>query len=383
MVSKCRNMFYQNKKQEMTKTSTLDDTSTSSAVGDVERKVWSREACTHEAAGMGGPDFEMRPRGRLERGRERLSRRRREELSRIRVESESSSRRTSSADEKTRVSSSDSGRHTPDENNSNDGVITASLKIPVPPVTSFSLNLDDIPYIEDNEKQHITLGLMKSASCQPVTSESGVGSWGSTPTSPTGGPDGDVATATVITFPPKQQAVLQKVTIKSTSEIQQVQPSFTRSESYSATDRRSLHQQHQHLLNTDKIPKSASTSTMVQQLHETPQRNIVVTSPSITSIGGAVLRSKTADIERMIRLQANKSSLKKTSASVSTAAVEKETTNRRRYVDSRHLTRHLPSTDQSSTSQSVTSSVRSSESRSVWKRHELISSEPKDRKSFF
>lgn len=27
-----------------------------------ERRVWSREAFTHEHAGMGGPDIEMRPR---------------------------------------------------------------------------------------------------------------------------------------------------------------------------------------------------------------------------------------------------------------------------------------------------------------------------------
>lgn len=40
------------------------------------------------------------------------------------------------------------------------GVITASLKIPVPASTSFTLNLDDtdIPFIEDPDRQHMTFG---------------------------------------------------------------------------------------------------------------------------------------------------------------------------------------------------------------------------------
>lgn len=30
-----------------------------------ERRVWSREAFTHETAGMGGPDLEVRPRYKI------------------------------------------------------------------------------------------------------------------------------------------------------------------------------------------------------------------------------------------------------------------------------------------------------------------------------
>ncbi|XP_046689017.1 uncharacterized protein LOC124374930, partial [Homalodisca vitripennis] len=59
----------------------------------LERKVWSREAFTHETAGMGGPDLDIKP--RRERGRER---RRWREDGRRRQDSEQStpSRRTSS-----------------------------------------------------------------------------------------------------------------------------------------------------------------------------------------------------------------------------------------------------------------------------------------------
>lgn len=43
------------------------------------------------------------------------------------------------------------------------GIVTASLKIPVPAVASFALNLDDtdIPFIEDSERHHMSLGKLK------------------------------------------------------------------------------------------------------------------------------------------------------------------------------------------------------------------------------
>lgn len=325
------------------------------------RDTSDEEACTHEGAATGGPDISMRPR-RLERGRERIARKRREEVRKRGDSSESSSRRAS--DDKTRLSSSDSGHHTPDECNTSDGVITASLKIPVPTVTSFSLNLDDIPYIEDSDRQQITLGLTKSASSQP---ESGVGSfspptrppsvtsWGSTPTSP------ECETTASITFPTRHPPPqLQRVTITNTSQLQQVQQTSVRGETFGSDKRHFASSTYSRLLTTEtRVPKSAS-SAAVPEHHE---RSF---TPSISSIGGAVLRSKTADIERMLRI--------KTSAANAKKSIPQEKDCKRKYTDSRHLTRHLVEEKSESTS-------TRSESRGIWKRREIISSEPKERRN--
>uniref|UniRef100_A0A146M0R8 Rho GTPase-activating protein 6 n=1 Tax=Lygus hesperus TaxID=30085 RepID=A0A146M0R8_LYGHE len=118
---------------------------------------------------------------RTDRGRERLSKKRRDEIAKKRNESRErraesgsgDSRRPS--DERT-FSSSDSGRLSPQTIQS-EGVITASLKIPVPHVTSLLQNLDDIPFIEDGDRHHITLGMVKGhQGPDSNTSESGLGS---------------------------------------------------------------------------------------------------------------------------------------------------------------------------------------------------------------
>jgi len=345
---------------------------------EADKKYWSREACTHEAAAMGGPDMSMRPRTRLERSRERLSQKRREEAIRKKTESESSSRRTSGslAEEKSRFSSSDSGHLSPDDSHKNDGVLTASLKIPVPQATSFSLNLDDIPFIEDGGQQ-ITLGIVKSGS-QVVTSESGVGSfspptrppsltsWGSTPTSPECEP-----TTASISFPTKQQAVLQRVTIKNTGQVQLVQPSYVRAEVHHSTERHhgamassSSSSSFERHLTRERISKSLSTSSVLPVSEHSVERTKV--NPSITSIGGAVFRSKTADIERILRLQRK--------PTPSQVALEKDY--KRKHTDTRHLARHLHE-------ERTVESTSRTDSRSLWKRRELISSDPKERRNFY
>lgn len=107
------------------------------------------------------------------------------------------------------------------------------------------------------------------------------------------------------------------------------------------------------------MTKSAS-SCAVPEHHE---RSI---TPSISSIGGAVLRSKTADIERMLRI--------KTNAKKVTTPQEKDC--KRRYTDGRHLTRQLVEEKSEPTSARI-------DARSIWKRRELISSEPKERRNLF
>ncbi|XP_014248781.1 uncharacterized protein LOC106666238 isoform X2 [Cimex lectularius] len=314
---------------------------------DEERKYWSRESCTHEMAATGGPDVAMRPRRTSKKRRDEIVIRKRSVPSGSGGESASSSRRAS--DEK-RISSSDSDHLSPQDNHS-DGVITASLKIPVPAVTSFSLNLDDIPYIEDNERQQITLGLMKCGGGN--TSESGIGSfspptrppsvtssWGSTSpeTEPTLGS---------LSFPTSRQEAL-KVTICTTP---QVHPGYTRSDVQTGRHIAS----YSRLLSVDRISKSASSSSM--------SSNAPIPT-SISSIGGAVLRSKTADIERMLRLSGSSSG---------TSIVS--------HSDKEYRRRHSQTREESKAESQATS--RSESRGGIWKRREIISSEPKERRNLY
>ncbi|XP_046671945.1 uncharacterized protein LOC124361926 [Homalodisca vitripennis] len=372
----------------------------------LERKVWSREAFTHETAGMGGPDLDIKP--RRERGRER---RRWREDGRRRQDSEQStpSRRTSS----TSIGSEDPTmfRGKPGDM----GVITASIKIPVP-ASSFTLNLDDsdIPFIEDSERHHIAFGVTRTS--QRVSSESsqastyihqvtrdsamgssvsppphsvssyssgGVSSWGSSPpTSPDPTlPDESGTAIARITIPtkktpdPQQRVMVQRVTIKSAGEVRQSYAELRKVETMTAESRHSREQ-------PDPLTKSASVAAVTIRA---PERTSI--TPSISSIGGAVLRSKTADIERMLKIQtASKQTKKTTGVTVVSVTSEEEKKMKRKYTDSRHLTRNLPQpTEVAGTVAGSVVEVTTSQQRRagvVYKRRELISSEPKERKGF-
>lgn len=134
---------------------------------------------------------------------------------------------------------------------------------------------------------------------------------------------------------------------------------------------------------TETIPKSASSSQLLKKTE--PELEMTEWSrkktTSISNIGGAVMRSKTADIERMLKI---KPEVKKTKTKVeaskpveksivkSSAAAEEEKKKyaKRRYTDTRHQTKTIVDvTDKPGTSQPKT--------QSVWKRREIISSPPK------
>uniref|UniRef100_A0A1B6FH12 Rho-GAP domain-containing protein n=1 Tax=Cuerna arida TaxID=1464854 RepID=A0A1B6FH12_9HEMI len=372
----------------------------------IERKVWSREAFTHETAGMGGPDLDIKP--RRERGRER---RRWREDGRRRQDSEQStpSRRTSS----TSIGSEDP---TMFRGKSGDmGVITASIKIPVP-ASSFNLNLDDsdIPFIEDSERQNLAFGVTRTT--QRVSSESsqastyihqvtrdsamgssvsppphsvssyssgGVSSWGSSPpTSPDPTLPDESATAIArITIPtkktpdPQQRVMVQRVTIKSAGEVRQSYAELRKVETMTAERRNSREQ-------PDPLTKSATVAAVTMRA---PERTSI--TPSISSIGGAVLRSKTADIERMLKIQtASKQTKKTTGVTVVSVSSEEEKKMKRKYTDSRHLTRNLPQPSEvaGTVAGTMVEMTTSQQRRAgvVYKRRELISSEPKERKGF-
>lgn len=182
---------------------------------------------------------------------------------------------------------------------------------------------------------------------------------------------------------------IQRVTIKTAGEVQQVKQTYTRQESASAVvsqeRRRSRDAGYQKV---PELAKSVSATTVsvtpeAQNTERTTSDRSV--TPSISSIGGAVLRSKTADIERMLKLQTSSQQIKKTTGV--TVSSEEEKKIKRKYTDSRHQTRSLIQSNVEGAVDSEPSvSSRTTEQRRsgvVYKRRELISSEPKERRGFF
>lgn len=189
------------------------------------------------------------------------------------------------------------------------------------------------------------------------------------------------------------RVTIQRVTIRSAGEVQQVKQGYSRQESSSSVTTSTTQTQerqrsretssaYQRLNTGEQLSKSSSAVSVVrEQESESDRTNLdrAPVTPSISSIGGAVLRSKTADIERMLKIQTTTKQTKKTSVTVSS---EEEKKMKRKYTDSRHLTRTLPQTSETTVE---TDNSRTEQRRSgvVYKRRELISSEPKERRGFF
>lgn len=336
---------------------TLTMSTNTAATTTSTKKMWTREQCLHQTAGVGG-DIGPRP-----RRPKRPGSRRKEEG------------RSNSVDSGSSEDPSDPRRR------SSPVVITASLTIPMS--DAFTLNLDDpdIPYIEEAPKQPSApprrqrqrsisgcseggrhgsdSAVGSSATLSGDQAPSSPPSWAS---SPPASPDSAV---TAVSYIPDQQAVLQRVSFTTSSEVRQVG--------------RSTGQQ-------ETIRSIAAPYT-----------------PSITSIGGAVLRSKTADIERMLQISrrdVDLASTLQTSKNSTVTSSESKKYTKRRYTDTRHQTRHIPDADTlagktslgvTSTSaipSSVTSAMTTTQNQRVqaqpvWKRRELISSAPKDREGYF
>ncbi|XP_029167566.1 uncharacterized protein LOC114938015 [Nylanderia fulva] len=331
---------------------TLTMSTNTAATTTSTRKMWTREQCLHQTAGVGG-DIGPRP-----RRPKRPGSRRKEEG------------RSNSVDSGSSEDPSDPRRR------SSPVVITASLTIPMS--DAFTLNLDDpdIPYIEEAPKQPSApprrqrqrsisgcseggrhgsdSAVGSSATLSGDQAPSSPPSWAS---SPPASPDSAV---TAVSYIPDQQAVLQRVSFTTSSEVRQVGRSTGQQE--------------------------ASRSTTAPY------------TPSITSIGGAVLRSKTADIERMLQISRRDVDLAPTLQTGKNSTVtsgESKKYTKRRYTDTRHQTRHIPDADTlagktstlgatsttSTMSSPVTSAMTTTQNQrvqSVWKRRELISSAPKE-----
>ncbi|XP_011641026.1 uncharacterized protein LOC105429617 [Pogonomyrmex barbatus] len=337
-------------------TFSVEETLTMSAT--TTRKMWTREQCLHQTAGVGG---DIGPKHRRPK---RPGSRRKEEG------------RSNSVDSGSSEDPSDPRRR------SSPIVITASLTIPMS--DAFTLNLDDpdIPYIEEvpkqpsapprRQRQRSISGCSEGGrhgsdsavgSSATLSGDQALSSPPSWASSPPASPDSAV---TAVSYIPDQQAVLQRVSFTTSSEVRQV-----------------------------------NRSAAGQQ--ETSRSTAVPYTPSITSIGGAVLRSKTADIERMLQISRPDvdSAVLQTSKNSTATSNENKKYTKRRYTDSRHQTRHIPDADtlagKTSLGVTSTSAISSSSSassimstqkqrvpaQSVWKRRELISSAPKDREGYF
>lgn len=126
----------------------------------------------------------------------------------------------------------------------------------------------------------------------------------------------------------------------------------------------------------ETLTKSVSSSQLMKKSEgesESGEWGRKVTT-SISNIGGAVMRSKTADIERMLKLKPEtKKSKTKTEAKMLAKLEADKKYSKRRYTDSRHSTKQIADfTDKSTSSQSQ-------KTQSIWKRREIISSPSKGR----
>jgi len=197
--------------------------------------------------------------------------------------------------------------------------------------------------------------------------------------------------------------ILQKVTFTSTSELQQVQRSDTTNDRQ--TDiRGSKLAIHKVQTTAGELPKSASTSAVISSHKKYVDFEIEPTgserklTTSISNIGGAVMKSKTADIERMLRIKGTEASKLKTVVTLQpqqmSAVEDKKKYSKRRYTDSRHQTRYIPDSEALQEGSSggeggtgvshedvAITQQRKSQQGPVWKRRELIASDPKDRES--
>lgn len=168
----------------------------------------------------------------------------------------------------------------------------------------------------------------------------------------------------------KEMPTLQKVSITSTPELQQI-----RSGKPANNYQRPITNNSNNYNNSD-VQKSYSTPSFSGMEPTTYKSHEQKFTPSITSIGNAVLRSKTADFERI----SNKTDVKsvKPTPATSTSSSDKKKYTKRRYTDSRHQTQHIPDSQtlEATTTMNKKKEEKPTISQTVYKRRELISSVP-------
>ncbi|VEN64394.1 unnamed protein product [Callosobruchus maculatus] len=285
---------------------------------------------------------------------------------------------------------------------SSDNIVKASLTIPVhPQVASYTVDNEDIPYIEDDtvkqapavpprrSRNYSTGSESSIASIQPITGsislihgyDSAIGSstacsssiqntpssissvvdtggihsppsWGCSP--PTS-PDSTTTTANYIPDEPHVQRGLSRaprvsnIASEASSALQKIQ--------------------------------TTSSDSGYKKTHmgfPMPEREPRI-NPSISNIGSAVMKSRTADFEKISKTDPGKPKAAPAAPVSFSSDREKKKYVKRRYTDSRHQTTHIPDSEflESTPAQCKSpEKISGTQAGPVYKRRELISSVP-------
>lgn len=171
----------------------------------------------------------------------------------------------------------------------------------------------------------------------------------------------------------KEMPTLQKVSIITTPELQQI-----RSGKPANNYQRPIQNNMNNNNNNADVQKSYSTPSFSGMESITLKSHEQKFTPSITSIGNAVLRSKTADFERISNNKTDVNKSVKPTAQSTTTSNDKKKYTKRRYTDTRHQTQHIPDSQtlEATTSANKKKEEKTAISQTVYKRRELISSVP-------
>ncbi|KAL5238085.1 hypothetical protein ACI65C_005495 [Semiaphis heraclei] len=361
-----------------------------------EKKIWTRGEFTHQNSGIGGSDdtedYRYKP-------RERETRRSRSKgvtaffpddveaftypvFERMQM------------NKKPEKTSSNQIHANGNQENDYDGVITASLMIPVPikqlPNSSYPLNVEDtdIPFIEDESRQ--SNSSTTNYHCMLATVSSDSSSVSSPPTSPD-----NVGGTTNYTpdYYNRKTTKSDQRSMQSTKDLSKdVDSDHYKAEKKGKEKDIKFYQKILSSTGLDRLSKSASstgvtkTSVYKEKLKHGPDDTTLSPEPvkvcsSITNIGGAVLRSKTADIEHILRKQA---ALKprKVSQSSETSTGHEKPKRKTSAEATRHPLRIDPDPNVGERLAGCSSYRSPSPTRNVWRRKDVISSMPKHKKPY-
>ncbi|XP_025408435.1 uncharacterized protein LOC112682133 isoform X2 [Sipha flava] len=361
-----------------------------------EKKIWTRGEFTHQNSGIGGSDdneeYRYKP-------RERETRRSRSKgvaaffpddvetftypvFERMQM------------NRKSEKSSNNQTHANGNQVNEYDGVITASLMIPVPMKQSSNLshplNVEDtdIPFIED-ESRHTN---SSATNCHRMLAT--VSSDSSTVSSPPTSPDNISGTTNYSQdYYHKKNTKSDHRSTQSNKDLSKdVDPDHYKADKKGKEKDIKFYQKILSSTGLDRLSKSASSTGVpknsiykdkLKHGHEdaTLSPEPVKVCSSISNIGGAVLRSKTADIEHILRKQSASKPRKVSQSSESSGSQEKP--KRKTSAEAtRHPLRMDPDPNVGERLAGSSSYRSPSPTRNVWRRKDVISSMPKYKKPY-
>ncbi|KAE9533495.1 hypothetical protein AGLY_009133 [Aphis glycines] len=360
-----------------------------------EKKIWTRGEFTHQNSGIGGSDdnddYRYKP-------RDRETRRSRSKgvtaffPDDVEAFTYPVFERMQMGKKPDKISS-DQIHANGNQANDYDGVITASLMIPVPikqlPNSSYPLNVEDtdIPFIEDESRQTNSSTANYHRMLATVSSDS------SSISSPPTSPDNISGTTYTPHYYNKKSIKSDQRNMQSIKDLSKdVDSDHYKAEKKGKEKDIKFYQKILSSTGLDRLSKSASstgvpkTSVYKEKLKHGPDDMTLSPEPvkicsSITNIGGAVLRSKTADIEHILRKQAALKPRKVSQSSEPSAGHEKP--KRKTSAEAtRHPLRIEPDPNVGERLAGCSSYRSPSPTRNVWRRKDVISSMPKHKKPY-